>query len=91
ARIPSLANLPGALMASVAFAPGEDVVTLHGFAPYKPTVTVHGGMAGAVIYNRATQHFIVRVSPSITAPLRELDGSVVKEVNVIFTRAADRK
>lgn len=86
ARIPALANLPDAFMASVAFAPGEDVVTLHGFAPYKPTVTVHGGMAGAVIYNRATQHFIVRVSPSITAPMRELDGSVVKEVNVVFSR-----
>ena len=87
ARIPSLANLPSALMASVAFAPGEDVVTLHGFAPYKPTVTVHGGMAGAVMYNRATQHFVVRVSPSITAPMREIDGSVVKEVDVVFSRA----
>ena len=85
-RIPSLANLPGALMAAVAFAPGEDVVTLHGFAAYKPVVTVHGGMAGAVLYNPGTQHFIVRVSPSITAPMRELDGSVVKEINVVFTR-----
>jgi hypothetical protein len=85
ARIPSLANLPGALMASVAFAPGEDVVTLHGFAAFKPVVTVHGGIAGAVLYNAATRHFIVRVSPSITAPLRELDGSVVKEINVVFT------
>ena len=88
ARIPSLANLPDAFMASVAFAPGEDVVTLHGFAPFKPVVTVHGGMAGAVLYNPSTQHFIVRVSPSITAPLRELDGSVVKQVDVIFTRVA---
>ncbi len=86
-RIPSLANLPGALMASVAFAPGEDVVTLHGFAPFKPAVAVHGGMAGAVLYNAATRQFIVRVSPSITAPLRELDGSVVKEINVVFTDA----
>ena len=86
ARIPSLANLPGALMASVAFAPGENVVTLHGFAPFKPAVTVHGGMAGAVLYNPANRHFVVRVSPSITAPMRELDGSVVKEVDVVFTR-----
>ncbi len=85
-RIPSLANLPGALMASVAFAPGEDVVTLHGFAPYQPVVTVHGGMAGAVLYNAATRHFIVRVSPSITAPLRELDGNVVKQIDVVFSR-----
>ncbi len=85
-RIPALANLPGALMASVAFAPGEDVVTLHGFAAYKPAVAVHGGMAGAVLYNTSTQQFVVRVSPSITAPLRELDGSVVKEINVVFSR-----
>ena len=73
-------------MASVAFAPGEDVVTLHGFVAYKPVVTVHGGIAGAVLYNRSTRQFVVRVSPSITAPLRELDGSVVKEINVVFSQ-----
>jgi hypothetical protein len=74
-------------MAFVTVAPRADGVTQNGFAPYKPTVTVHGGMAGAVMYNRATQHFVVRVSPSITAPMREIDGSVVKEVDVVFSRA----
>ena len=87
ARISSLANLPDAFMASVAFAPGENVVTLHGFASFKPAVTVHGGMAGAVMYNPRTGQFVVRVSPSITAPLAELDGSVVQNADVVFTKA----
>ncbi len=86
ARIPVIAESPAGLAATVAFARGEEAITLHGFAAFKPNVTARGGLAGAVQYNAATRHFTIRVSPNFDAPMRSLDGGVVREITVAFTR-----
>lgn len=62
-RIPRIKEGPGGLTATVAFAAGESSVTLHGYAPSAPAVTVTGGQAGPVVYAAATRHFSVPVSP----------------------------
>lgn len=84
ARIPFLADRPNGLTATVALAAGEEAITLHGFAANKPMVTVRRGLSGAVRYNATTHHFTVRVSPNYNAPLRALDGAMVKEIRVTF-------
>lgn len=64
ARIPAIADAPGGLTAAVAFAAGEQSVTLHGYAPHAPRVAVRGGNAAPVTYDAATQHFTVAISPN---------------------------
>jgi hypothetical protein len=51
----------GTLQASVAFATGEQAVTLHGFAASAPQVQVSGGSADEVDYDAATSRFRVVV------------------------------
>jgi hypothetical protein len=51
----------GTLQASVAFAAGEQAVTLHGFAPSTPQVTVSGGSADEVAYDVGTSRFRVAI------------------------------
>ncbi len=52
----------GAVRATVAFAPGEGAVTLHGYAPTAPTATARNGAVGPVSYDPATHLFSVPVS-----------------------------
>jgi hypothetical protein len=59
-RISQLAD-DGTLQASVAFAAGEQAVTLHGFAPSTPRVSASGGSADEVAYDAATSRFRVAV------------------------------
>lgn len=47
----------GSVHATVAFAAGEGPVTLHGYAPRKPSVTAASGTAGAVSYDGSTHLF----------------------------------
>ncbi|MBY8880095.1 CBM35 domain-containing protein [Actinacidiphila acidipaludis] len=47
----------GSVHATIAFAAGEGPVTLHGWAPRKPSVTASGGSVGAVAYDTASKHF----------------------------------
>ena len=68
----------------VAFAPGEESVTLHGFAAKAPTITMAGGRAAPVAYDRATGHFTVSVSPNANAPRRTWGGDSIRVVGVVF-------
>ncbi|WP_329071760.1 carbohydrate-binding protein [Streptomyces sp. NBC_01429] len=52
----------GRVHATVAFATGEGPVTLHGYAPRKPTVTATTGSVGAVGYDKSTKLFTVTVT-----------------------------
>ncbi|MCO5968325.1 carbohydrate-binding protein [Actinoallomurus soli] len=61
-RIRSLSD-DGAVHATVAFAPGDGPVTLHGYSPTPVSVSASGGSAGQVGYDSATHLFSVRVSP----------------------------
>ncbi|MBD0739348.1 CBM35 domain-containing protein [Streptomyces sp. CBMA29] len=47
----------GTVRATVSFAPGEAPVTLHGYAPRKPTVAATTGSVGAVSYDTGTKLF----------------------------------
>ncbi len=60
-RISSLYD-DGTVHATVAFANHESPVTLHGYAPSKPTVTTTNGTVSAVSYDATTQMFSFTVS-----------------------------
>jgi hypothetical protein len=61
-RITSVSD-HGTVQAAVAFAPGEDTVTLQGYSPTSPGVEASPGAAGPVTYDPATGIFSVQVSP----------------------------
>ncbi|UWE10599.1 CBM35 domain-containing protein [Actinacidiphila bryophytorum] len=52
----------GRVHATVAFAPGEGPVTLHGYAPRKPAATAASGSVGTVGYDPGTRLFSFTVS-----------------------------
>jgi hypothetical protein len=52
----------GSVHVTVAFAAGEGPVTLHGYAPRKPTATASNGKAGAVAYDTSTKLFSLPVT-----------------------------
>lgn len=56
----------GIVHATVTFAPGEGAVTLHGYAPAKPTISVTSGSAGSVSYNTSTHLFSFSVEAGET-------------------------
>lgn len=55
----------GSVHTTIAFAPGEGPVTLHGYAPRKPTASATSGSVGAVAYNTATKRFTVTVTAAV--------------------------
>jgi hypothetical protein len=57
---------------TIAYAAGEEAVTLHGYAPTRPAVTALAGTAGAVSYNETSKRFTVEVTPGpgYTATIR---------------------
>lgn len=55
-RISSLSD-NGSVHATVAFAPQEGTVTLHGYAPSQPTITTTNGVAGPITYDPTTHLF----------------------------------
>ncbi|OON80528.1 CBM35 domain-containing protein [Streptomyces tsukubensis] len=55
-------NDDGHVNATLAFAADEGPVTLHGYAPRKPTVTATRGSVGAVTHNASTKLFTVSVT-----------------------------
>ena len=61
-RISALSD-DGAVHATVAFAPGEGAVTLHGYSPSDPRAVGSPGTAGPVSYDPATGIFSVQVAP----------------------------
>jgi hypothetical protein len=54
----------GTVRVTVAFAAGEGAVTLHGYAPSRPTAGASTGSAGAVSYSTATKLFTLPVTPA---------------------------
>jgi hypothetical protein len=68
----------GTLHATVNFAAGEGGVTLHGYAPGAPGLTMSKGTAGAVSYNAATRQFSVVVNASA-------DGTAVVNLSAAAT------
>lgn len=65
-RITSVSDR-GTVKATVAFAPGERKVTLHGYSPTSPRVEAGPGAARPVTYDRATGIFSVVISPGPAA------------------------
>jgi hypothetical protein len=57
-RVSALAD-DGVVHATVELAAGDNAVTLHGFAPRPPTVTVSNGSADPPTYDPVTQRFHV--------------------------------
>jgi hypothetical protein len=61
-RIASIRERDGALEVKVIFAAGGESVTLHGYAPAAPRVSVSSGAAGPVEYDPGSGHFSVDIS-----------------------------
>jgi hypothetical protein len=53
----------GSVQATITFASGEPLLTMHGYAPSKPNVTATDGTVGTVTYNSTTGIFSYPVSP----------------------------
>ena len=83
-RIPSVQDAPGRLTVTVAFAPGERAVTLHGYAPSAPSVSVAGGQAQPVTYDATSGHFTVAIAPNAGDHSLVINGDPVTLVTVIF-------
>ena len=86
ARIPYLANTAGGLTATVAFASGEQAITLGGYAKFKPVVKMRGGTASEVRYMPTTGAWRVTITLAAGAKSTRLDGQPVREVSVRFSR-----
>ena len=85
-RIPSVQDAPGRLTVTVAFAPGEKSVTLHGYAASAPSVSVANGQAQTVAFEAASKHFTVTVSPDAHARPQTVSGDPVTLVTVVMRR-----
>jgi hypothetical protein len=85
-RIPAVRESAEGLAATIAFAPGEKAVTLHGYAPFSPAVFVRNGTAAPVSYDPATQYFTVVISPSPAAKAKRIDGDQIVLTDVTLRR-----
>ncbi len=61
-RISSFTDDPSSMTLSIAYAEDEGPVTISGYAPVQPVVTVSSGSIGAVSYNATSKLFSVAVS-----------------------------
>ncbi len=91
-RIAAIRDSPTQLEATVVFAKGERAVTLHGYAGSPPEVTVKGGTADTLRYDRSNREFTVTISPRPRASLatQAVGQPPVREATVYFrsSRAA---
>jgi hypothetical protein len=83
-RIAALQDDGQKLTADVIFAEKEQQITLRGYAPQQPTVTVETGSAGPVAYDATTGLFSVTVQPNLQAPAQTVAGDAVRQVTVAF-------
>jgi len=83
-RIAALHDLPGKLTVGVELAKNEKSVTLHGYAPVAPKVTVISGMDDDVKYDPATHYFTVEVKADMAAPVEKSAGDPVREMTVVL-------
>jgi hypothetical protein len=63
-RIPAITD-DGTVHLSVAFAGGETVRTIHGYAPRQPVVAAVNGSTGPVAYNTSSQRFSFDILPGV--------------------------
>ena len=85
-RIPALSDSPLGLQASVAFAKGENSITLHGFADFKPAVRVDGGQAAPLQYDSLTHEFNVAIQPRDDLPWTQ-ETDPVRVINATFFKS----
>ena len=81
-RIALLNDEKGRLSAVVLFAPAENSVILHGYAPGVPKVTAENGQAELLKYDRGSGYFEVEARPGSAAVARNLDGNAARQVQV---------
>jgi len=83
-RIASLHDDPGRLTVGVVLAENEKSVTLHGYAPVKPKVTVISGVNDDVRYDPATHYFTVKVKADAGTPITKSGGDPVRQMSVLL-------
>ena len=81
-RIASERDQPGLFTAVVTLSPSENSVTLHGYAPAQPAVSVLGGSASPVMYDAASGQFSVDVSTNAESERRTINGDQVQQITV---------
>jgi hypothetical protein len=84
-RIAALRDDGSTLTAEVLLAASETQVSLHGYAPTLPQVSVQGGDAGPVQFDPATKLFRVTVQPAAGSAPAMQNGDAVRKLTVAFT------
>jgi len=83
-RILSLHDDDSHLTAEILLAANEDAVTLKGYAPQAPEVSVQGGHNRPVQYDPATGLFTVTVEPDMSIAPETIDGDATRKITVAF-------
>jgi hypothetical protein len=81
-RIASLKDKKRKLMVTVLFAPGEDSVTVHGYANGSPKVSAQSGQARLLDYDEATGHFQVEVNSDLAIAPENIEGDAARQTEV---------
>ncbi len=82
-RISKIVDEPGKLTVTVVFAQGENFVKLHGYSQSKVKFNVPGGNAEQAVFDAASGHFSVTISPAADAKWSKLPDKTT-EVTVII-------
>jgi hypothetical protein len=83
-RISALHDQGGIMTAEVILAANEQQITLQGYAPYAPSVSVQAGQSDPVSYDASTGLFSVRVKPDANTPPQTVDGDLIRKITVTF-------
>ncbi|HEV2318139.1 MAG TPA: hypothetical protein VGV18_00200 [Verrucomicrobiae bacterium] len=81
-RIASLKDKKRKLMATVLFAPGENSVTVHGYADRSPKVSVQAGQARHLEYDDGTGHFQIEINSDAAMAREKIEGDTAREADV---------
>ncbi|HTB34860.1 MAG TPA: hypothetical protein VK842_08360, partial [bacterium] len=73
-RIASIQDSAAGLSVEALFAPGEDRVVLHGYAPSAPRAVTDGGVAVAVGYDPPSGNFMIPLKAEWSGPAAAEDG-----------------
>jgi len=81
-RVPSMKIDGETVAVELLLAANEARITLHGYAPKLPRVSVRGGDAGPVNFDAATGYFTVMVNVDTAAPAENIEGDATRTLFV---------
>jgi hypothetical protein len=83
-RVASLKYNGNNIEVNLLIAANEAAITLHGFAPKSPRVSVRGGYADPLNFDAATGYFTVMVKADTAVPTENIEGNPTRKLFVTF-------